>query len=226
MDTKVALFIDCENVSSKYIDDIMNELATYGEVNIRKAYGDWESRVLSSWKKIRFEYGLESILQPPYSSSKNATDIKMTVDIMNIVHRDNNIKHIALATSDSDFTPLVNEIKANGIQVIGFGEPKTSDVLRSSCSQFSELKPLIKLNNIESNKLLVGILKDAVYHCSYDDSGANVAQIGNFLKNRNAQQAKNFGEYKSWGEIFKALNDIFEISYSSDGTIMMVKLIK
>ena len=72
-DKKVALFIDCENVSSKYIDDIMSELATYGEVNIRKAYGNWESKVLSSWKDIRFKHGLESILQPPYSKTKNAT---------------------------------------------------------------------------------------------------------------------------------------------------------
>jgi uncharacterized LabA/DUF88 family protein len=67
---KIALFIDCENISSKYIDDIMNELAIYGEVNIRKAYGNWESPTLKGWKEKRFDYALESIHQPAYTTKK------------------------------------------------------------------------------------------------------------------------------------------------------------
>ena len=69
LNQKIALFIDCENISSKYIDDIMNELAIYGEVNIRKAYGNWENSTLKGWKEKRFDYALESIHQPPYSTN-------------------------------------------------------------------------------------------------------------------------------------------------------------
>jgi hypothetical protein len=151
----------------------------------------------------------------------------MTVDIMNIVHANNNIKHIAIATSDSDFTPLINEIKSNGIQVIGFGESKTNEMLRVTCSQFFELQKLPKSNddNLESNKLLISLLKDAIYHCSDDDGFAHVSKVGIFLKNKNAQQAKNFGRYKSWGEIFKNIKNIFDISYPDDKkSSMIVKL--
>ena len=161
--------------------------------------------------------------QPPFASGKNATDIKMTVDIMNIVNADHNIHYIAIATSDSDFTPLISEIKSNSIQVIGFGESKTHEMLRVTCSQFFELKKATKtIDSLEDNKLLVGILKDAIYHCGDDDGIAHVSQIGIFLKNRNAQQAKNFGNYKSWGEIFKKLSSIFNISYSDDRKSSMV----
>lgn len=222
---RVALFIDCENVSAKYIDDIIGELATYGEVNIRKAYGNWESKALKTWKEVRFKYGLESVLQPPIASGKNSTDIKMTIDIMNIVHSNSHIQHVAIATSDSDFTPLINEIKLNGIQVIGFGEAKTHEMLRVTCSQFFELKNITKtVDDLSSNKLLISLLKDAIYHCGDDDGFAHVSKVGLFLKNRNAQQAKNFGRYKSWGEIFKKISTIFEISYPDDKSSMMVRL--
>ncbi len=186
-------------------------------MNTRKAYGNWESNSLKKWKEVRFEYGLESVHQPPFASGKNATDIKMTVDIMNIVNGNHNINYIAIATSDSDFTPLISEIKSNGIQVIGFGEPKTHEMLRVTCSNFFELKKVTKSSNsLQDNKLLIGLLKDAIYHCGDDDGIAHVSQVGIFLKNKNAQQAKNFGRYKSWGEIFKKLSSIFEISYSDD----------
>jgi len=166
---KVALFIDCENVSSKYIDEIMSELANYGEVNIRKAYGNWKDNQLKGWNDKLFDFSLEPIHQPPYSSSKNknATDIKMTVDIMKILCNTNNITHVALATSDSDFTPLVTEIRSQGVQVIGFGEDKTNNVLQKACSEFLRLKiDNENSNNIKKNKQLIALLKSAIeYTC-------------------------------------------------------------
>ena len=226
LNKKVALFIDCENISSKYIDNIMNELAIYGEVNIRKAYGNWENNTLKSWKEKRFDYALESIHQPPYSKNKNATDIKMTVDIMKILCQNNNINYIALATSDSDFTPLVTEIKALGIQVIGFGETKTNNVLQQACSEFFELN-INKDNNItlENNDELVDLLKNAVDNCADEHGYALVSNIGTYIKNKSSQQAKNFGKFRSWGDIIKKLENIFETSFTNvKQDTMLVKL--
>ena len=210
---KIALFIDCENISSNYIDDIMNELAIYGEVNIRKAYGNWENNKLNGWKDKRFDYALESINQPPYSTNKNATDIKMTVDIMKILCQNNNISYVALATSDSDFTPLVTEIKSLGTQVIGFGETKTNNILQQACSEFLELNQNNTNIDLYNNKKLINLLKSAVDNCTNEHGYALTSQIGTYLHNKTSQKAKNFGKFKTWGEILEKLNNIFDISF-------------
>jgi len=224
---KVALFIDCENVSHKHIDTIIEELANYGEVNIRKAYGDWKNPSLNGWNEKLFDYSLEPIHQPPYTTTKNASDIKMTVDIMKVMCQNNNIDIIALATSDSDFTPLVTEIKSQGIQVIGFGEEKTCNVLQKACSEFIEVGVKIKEDNLANNTKLINILKNAIRHKKGDDDFAFVAEVGTYVKNQNAITAKKYGNYKSWGEIFKELDKFFEIKMlekNGKRSIMVVKI--
>ncbi len=224
---KVALFIDCENISHKHIDTIIEELANYGEVNIRKAYGDWKNPSLNGWNEKLFDYSLEPIHQPPYTTTKNASDIKMTVDIMKVMCQNNNIDIIALATSDSDFTPLVTEIKSQGIQVIGFGEEKTCNVLQKACSEFIEVGVKIQEDNLANNTKLINILKNAIRHKKGDDDFAFVAEVGTYLKNQNAITAKKYGNYKSWGEIFKELDKYFEIKMlekNGKRSIMVVKI--
>lgn len=227
MNNQVALFIDCENISSKHMDSIMSELAVYGEVNIRKIYGNWENEKLKGWKEIRFDYGLESIHQPPYSATKNASDIKMTVDIMKTFFSSKKISYLALATSDSDFTPLVTEIKSLGIQVIGFGEEKTNNVLQNVCSEFFELDVSKKaLPNLEKNTELIKLLKSAVENCSDEEGYALISQIGTYIKNKSSQQAKNYGNFKRWGDIIKKLDNIFEITYRNNKKDTMLVKIK
>jgi len=224
---KIALFIDCENISHKHIDTIIEELANYGEVNIRKAYGDWKNPSLNGWNEKLFDYSLEPIHQPPYTTTKNASDIKMTVDIMKVMCQNNNIDIIALATSDSDFTPLVTEIKSQGIQVIGFGEEKTCNVLQKACSEFIEVGVKIQEDNLANNTKLINILKNAIRHKKGDDDFAFVAEVGTYVKNQNAITAKKYGNYKSWGEIFKELDKFFEIKMlekNGKRSIMVVKI--
>ncbi|WP_321779287.1 NYN domain-containing protein [Sulfurimonas sp.] len=224
---KIALFIDCENISHKHIEVIIEELASYGEVNIRKAYGDWTNPSLNGWNDKLFDYSLEPIHQPPYTTTKNASDIKMTVDIMKVLCQNNSIDYVALATSDSDFTPLITEIKSQGIQVIGFGEEKTSNVLQKACSEFIEVGVKIESNNLEKNKKLINILLNAVRHKKGDDDFAYVAEVGTYLKNQNSSNANKYG-FKTWGEIFKNLSSVFEINMlekNGKRSIMVVKII-
>ena len=206
----------------------MNELASYGEINIRKAYGNWENNNLNGWKKKRFDYALESINQPPYSTNKNATDIKMTVDIMKILCQSNNISYVALATSDSDFTPLVTEIRSLGIQVIGFGETKTNNILQQACSEFLELNENKDNPNVDlqKNKDLIKLLKNAVDNCTDENGYALSSQIGTYLHNKTSQKAKNFGKFKTWGEIIQKLDNIFEVSFITNKKINDTKRVK
>ena len=224
---KIALFIDCENISHKHIDKIIDELANYGELHIRKAYGDWTKPSLKGWNERLFDYSLEPIHQPAYSTTKNATDIKMTVDIMKTMCNSSYIDYIALVTSDSDFTPLVTEIKSQAIQVIGFGESKTSNILQKACSQFIQLGIGKQNSNLEKNVKLINILKNAIRHTRDDDKFAYVSEVGSYLKNQNSTTAKNYGNYKSWGDIFRNLNNIFEtkmIKLGNGRSTMIVKI--
>ncbi len=224
---KIALFIDCENVSYKYIDDIISDLAGLGEIHIRKAYGDWNNPGLKKWNELIFDYSLEPIHQPPYSTTKNATDIKMTVDIMKTLYLSNSIDYIALATSDSDFTPLVTEIKSQGIQVIGFGEEKTSKVLQKACSEFIEIgKKSIKTSDLLSDTKLLNRIKHAINNTKEDDGWAYVSTFGVYFKNNYSHSAKNYGNYKSWSELLRDIPfvDLQYIPSNNNRSIPIVRI--
>jgi len=222
---KIALFIDCENISHHYIENIIDELASYGEVHIRKAYGDWKNESLKGWNDKLFDSSLEPMQQPPYSKSKNATDIKMTVDIMKILCQNENIDYVALATSDSDFTPLVTEIKSQAIQVIGFGEEKTSSVLQKACSEFIEVAKIKENANPQYDDKLINLLKNAVKHIKGDDDFAYVSEVGSYLKNKTSSSAKNYG-FKTWGDVFKSMEQYFEIKMLDKNGIRSSMLVK
>jgi uncharacterized protein (TIGR00288 family) len=225
---KVALFIDCENISYKYMDDILANLATYGEIHIRKAYGDWKNESLKNWNNKIFDYSLEPIYQPPYSDKKNATDIRMTVDIMKTIYQSGNIDYIALATSDSDFTPLVTEIKSQGIQVIGFGEKKTSKVLRKACSEFIEMKVKEKApSKFVAHSKFINRVKNTINQIKDDDGWAYVSEFGVYFKNNYGKIAQNYGDYKTWAPLLKDLEDIIEVrSFESANGLKKVLMVR
>ena len=113
-DSHIALFIDCDNISYRAIDGIINELSKYGVVNIRQAYGNWTKDNLKNWEEKLLKLAIKPIQQFDYSKNKNATDILMTIDAMDLLHT-RQIDAFAFATSDSDFTPVVMRVQAEGI---------------------------------------------------------------------------------------------------------------
>ena len=72
---KIALLIDVENTSKNYLDTIIAEIKKYGDVTIKRMYGDFSSGRLSDWQKKGMEYAIVPIHQPIYTSGKNAADI-------------------------------------------------------------------------------------------------------------------------------------------------------
>lgn len=132
---KIAVFIDADNAPARKFDVILAELAKHGVVSIRKAYGNWKSPGLKQWEDILNEYAIQPIQQFDLTKGKNATDIALVIDAMDILYT-KDIDIICLISSDCDFTPLVTRVLSDGKTVFGFGERKAPSAFVNSCSRF------------------------------------------------------------------------------------------
>lgn len=221
---KIAVFFDCENISSKYVSDIFDELANYGEVTIRQAYKDWGSNQNKGWDEQIPKFAIKPIQVTSHSSSKNVSDFQIVIDIMNTMHI-SNVDIIVIVSSDSDFTSLAIEIKSKGFEVFGFGEIKTPESLRNAYSTFIEL-PTSNQSSIKNESNLLSLLKDAVEKTKSDNGYALISQVGNYLGRKNASyNAKNYGA-NTWGDIFKKYTNYFEIDYLDSKKSAIVVRIK
>ena len=138
---RIALLIDADNVSHSKIAPILAELAKYGTANIRRAYGDWGSAGLKGWRDKLHDFAIRPIQQFSYSTGKNATDIALVIDAMELLYTQK-LDAFCIASSDADFTPLVMQLKANGHDVYGFGERKTPAPFVNACTTFLYLDRL------------------------------------------------------------------------------------
>lgn len=132
---KYALLIDAENVSSKYIELILDEMSNYGVTTYRRIYGDWTSNANISWKEILLKYSITPVQQYRYVDGKNASDSALIIDAMDILYS-GNVDGFCLVTSDSDFTRLASRLRESAKVVIGMGESKTPSAFINACNQF------------------------------------------------------------------------------------------
>jgi len=140
-DKKLAVIIDGDNIPSKYIKEMMEEIAKYGNPTIKRIYGDWTKPQLSKWKKILLENAITPIQQYNYTTGKNSTDSGMIIDAMDILYSEK-VDGFCIASSDSDFTRLATRIRETGMSVIGIGEKKTPDPFIVACDKFIYLEIL------------------------------------------------------------------------------------
>ncbi|RYD48074.1 MAG: NYN domain-containing protein, partial [Sphingomonadales bacterium] len=112
-DRRIALLIDADNISHTKIAAMVAELIKHGTPNIRRAYGNWSSPSLKGWADKLHEFAIRPIQQFDYSSGKNATDIALVIDAMELLYTQK-LDAFCIASSDADFTPLVLQLKANG----------------------------------------------------------------------------------------------------------------
>jgi uncharacterized protein (TIGR00288 family) len=138
---RIALLIDADNSPASKIDVILAELAKVGVTNIRRAYGNWKKDGLKGWEAVLHEYAIRPVQQFDYSKGKNATDMGMVIEAMDLLYTDQPDAY-GIVTSDSDFTPLVMHLKAKGAQVFGFGAKKTPMPFVNACSRFLYLENL------------------------------------------------------------------------------------
>ena len=132
---RIAILIDADNVSDKYIKIIVDEVANIGIATYKRIYGDWTSARLSSWKNVLLEDSIIPIQQYSYTTGKNATDSAMIIDAMDILYTGKTDGYV-LVSSDSDFTPLAIRLRESGMYVIGIGEEKTPKAFVQACDKF------------------------------------------------------------------------------------------
>lgn len=140
---KYALLIDADNVSPKYIDLILRETKAFGNVSIRRIYGDWTEIGKNTWKECLLENSVTPIQQYSYTTGKNASDSAMIIDAMDILYT-RDIDGFVLVSSDSDFTKLAMRLRESGKYVIGMGESKTPSPFVKACDQFKQLDILMR----------------------------------------------------------------------------------
>lgn len=138
----LAVLIDADNIPAKYAASILREITTYGEPALRRVYGDWSSAGLGNWKAEVVKLGLVANQETANTKGKNASDIGLVIDAMDILHT-GRFDGFVLVSSDSDFTALANRLRENGVDVIGIGESKAPESLRNVCNRFILIENII-----------------------------------------------------------------------------------
>lgn len=138
---RFALLIDADNISAKYIGDILEELSTYGITTYKRIYGDWTSTQATKWKGELLENSVIPVQQFSNTVGKNATDSTLIIDAMDILYT-GNVEGFCIVSSDSDFTRLASRLRESGMEVIGMGEEKTLRSFRVACTRFVNLENL------------------------------------------------------------------------------------
>ncbi len=235
---RIALLIDCDNVSHNSIEGVLEELAKYGMVNVRHAHGDWNNPSLSGWIDRLHSHAIRPMQQFAYTKGKNATDSAMIIDAMDLLYT-KNIDAFALMTSDSDFTPLVLRILESGLPVYGFGEKKTPKPFVDACSPFiytenlvveqeqkadSPKQPAMKKKtkaSLRKDTALVKLLRTAVEQTSEDDGWSHMGRVGGYISNNKSFSSINYG-YKKLGDLIR-VSGLFEIEMRKDGSAMYIR---
>lgn len=233
---RIALLIDCDNVSHHSIEGVLEELAKYGTVNVRHAHGDWNNQNLSGWRDKLHTHAIRPMQQFAYTKGKNATDSAMIIDAMDLLYG-GNVEAFALMTSDSDFTPLVLRMLESGLPVYGFGEKKTPQPFVDACSTFIYTENLdsekdeqstaqtrqIKRskNELRGDAALVRLLRTAVEQTSNDDGWAHMSKVGHYISNNSSFSPINYG-FKKISELIR-VSELFDIEMRKDGTAMYIK---
>lgn len=137
----VALLIDADNASAATLDPVLTILAELGTVNVRRVYGNWAKPGLKAWKEMSLKHGIEPQQQFDLTKGKNATDMKMTIDAMDLLFR-GRVEGFGIMSSDSDFMPLAMRIRQEGVPVYGFGTSRTPEAFRQACTRFIDVSAL------------------------------------------------------------------------------------
>ncbi|REE83791.1 uncharacterized LabA/DUF88 family protein [Lutibacter oceani] len=235
-DNKLAVLIDGDNIPSRYIKEMMEEITKYGTPTVKRIYGDWTKPHLSKWKSILLENAITPIQQYGYTTGKNATDSAMIIDAMDILYSEK-VNGFCLVSSDSDFTKLATRLREEGLVVYGIGEKKTPDPFIVACDKFIYLEILdtsedeaengkTKPKKASIDKItpkVIRLLRNSVDDAADDDGWAFMGDVGSLiLKKQPNFDARNFG-FEKLTPLFKSLPQ-FEIE-QRDRTSGRFKLI-
>ena len=195
---KLAVLIDADNAQASVIADLLREVARYGTATIKRAYGDWTTPDLNSWRKTLHQFAIQPMQQFRFTSGKNATDSALIIDAMDLLHG-GRVDGFCLVSSDSDFTRLATRIREAGLAVYGFGEKKTPRAFVAACDKFIYTEilraPVNKSVAIEARQEpLKPLLIAAVAGSAREDGWAPLSNVGSLVAKSNPSfDPRNYG---------------------------------
>ena len=223
-DKRIAVLIDADNVSDKYISFIFDEISNYGIPTYKRIYGDWTTPQNAAWKKVLLNYSIAPIQQYSYTKGKNATDSALIIDAMDILYSGNE-DGFCIVSSDSDFTRLAARLREAGMFVVGMGEQKTPSPFIAACEKFKYLEVLASSTEdaqkapaerpaaektgqkssmaslLQVTRAMEAIVKDI----SDDDGWAFLGAVGNLLNKRYPDfDSRNYG-YPKLSQLVESL---------------------
>lgn len=235
----IALLIDADNASPNHLDPVLTVLAELGEVNVRRAYGNWRKPALKSWADLTLEFAIEPYQQFDVVKGKNATDMRIVIDAMDLMFA-GKVSGFGIMSSDSDFMPLAQRIRQDGIPVYGFGTERAPKAFQAACTRWIFVDALKKGGNGDAPPAdskrgrktaakdqaapdkktvdddLLELLVDAYNAVKRDDEGwARLSEVGQRAGNRSSFDARNYG-YSRLSDLMKDVPQ-FAVETRGDG---------
>jgi uncharacterized protein (TIGR00288 family) len=139
---RVAVLIDCDNMSHRWVREILAETAKHGTLGIKRGYGDWTDSHLDGWRDKLPTYAIQPVQQFAYTVGKNATDFSLVIDAMDLLYA-GTVDTFCIVSSDSDFTRLAMRLRESGKRVFGIGAHKTPTAFQNACDQFTYVEVLV-----------------------------------------------------------------------------------
>ncbi len=187
---RFAVLIDADNTSPRIAAGLFEEIAKFGEASVRRIYGDFSGTRLKSWAEILQKYAIDPYQQFAYTTGKNASDIALVIDAMDLLHS-GRFDGFCLVSSDSDFTRLASRLREEGADVYGFGARKTPESFRQACRRFIYTENLLPEpptgaatdSRSEPASAAVQILNKAIAQMETDDGWVRLGVVGQRLAN-------------------------------------------
>ncbi|GAB7004604.1 NYN domain-containing protein [Nocardioides sp. AN3] len=231
---RIALLIDADNADASKIDSILNDLAEYGECNIRRAYGNWTKPNLKRWVEELHGAAIRPMQQFDLTTHKNASDMALAIDAVELLHAASP-DAFAIMSSDSDFTPLVHYLREKGRAVYGYGRANTPAPFQSACTRFTVVDRLgedesevdadenrsadaeptsdgrarVPSGDLKGNSGLVRLLRSAIRGAAEEDGWAAVSKVGQKIRNQSSLDWRNYG-YATLTKLLAA-TELFEL---------------
>jgi len=222
----IALLIDADNASPDHLDEVLLVLGELGTINIRRAYGNWQKPALKNWGTLTGKHSIIPIQQFDVVKGKSATDMRMTIDAMDLLYR-GHVDGFGIMSSDSDFLPLAQRIREDGLQVYGFGTAKTPESFQQACSRFFDVAALADANNDQSENpiddSLLEVLGAAYKASKRDEEGyAPLSELGQRAKAVSSFAVRNYG-FTRLSDLIRAVPN-FEVKTGDDGRLAVKRL--
>lgn len=233
-EANIALLIDADNASPEHLDEVLLVLGELGTINIRRAYGNWAKASLKGWGQLTGLHSIIPMQQFDVVKGKSATDMRMTIDAMDLLYR-GNVDGFGIMSSDSDFLPLAQRIREDGLPVYGFGTAKTPLSFQQACTRFFDVgalalddeeqleQPTAGVGQRPVDPELLQVLGSAYKASKRDEEGYTpLSELGQRAKAVSSFAARNYG-FTRLSELIKAVPN-FEVKSGDDGRLLVKRL--